>query len=114
MSESTAPLKYAERRAAGRRATSALLVCCRTVPAKASDSWTARAVDVSAVGIALLGRRRVVPGTVVAARPLGTPGEEAALPHARVVRVLQGEGGLRLLGCRFLGTLSDGQLDALK
>jgi hypothetical protein len=93
------------------RASSGGIASCRTPPRR-HDLWTARVLDVSRGGIALLVRERFAPGTVLAVRPLGAAAGSPAPPPARVVRAVAQANGLWLLGCRFLGELTEAQLES--
>jgi hypothetical protein len=82
-------------------------------PAGGDVKWPARIRDVSASGLCLVLRRRFEPGaglTVELPREGGTPPSTIL---ARVVYVRAEPGGVWALGCRFLSTLGEDEMQAL-
>jgi len=105
------PAHVLERRAAVRHPCR-VLSACHPVP-EGDRLCGARAVDISATGIALVVDRPVEPETLLAVE---LPGRDQATPHTLLVEVRhcrpQPEGGW-LLGCAFDHALSDADLRAL-
>ncbi|HEX5271162.1 MAG TPA: PilZ domain-containing protein [Gemmataceae bacterium] len=109
-----APLPGPRERRATVRYPSSLLGSCRTLHARENDLWTARVRDISTVGIGIVLRRRFEPGTVLAVEPLGPHEQTPSCLMVQVVHATAQPGGHWLLGCRFIGEISDDDVQSFR
>jgi hypothetical protein len=101
-----------ERRVAVRFRCSATTPCPFTILDQPGNQ-TARVRDVSIVGVGLLVRRRVMPGTPVTLMPERPGGGTPLALQARVVHATQRDGADWLVGCVFTRPLTDEELEAM-
>ena len=87
---------------------------CRPITKAAGASWPARAVDVSAGGVALVLARRFEPGAILGVRLESSDGQVTRDLLLRVVHVAADLGGTWRLGCRLAGELDEEELCALR
>jgi hypothetical protein len=86
----------------------------QTTGAKTDDFWwSARLRDISTSGLSLLANRSFVSGTILVIEPTKTADAMTRGLEARVVHVRQLPSGGYVLGCEFVHTLTDEELNSL-
>jgi hypothetical protein len=83
---------------------------CGPLAGHAEHSWSARAVDISTRGVALILARRFERGTVLSVRLESVDGQTARTLFLRVVHATPQEGGGWRLGCSFANKLGNEEL----
>ena len=80
---------------------------CRPIARAEINSWSARAVDISTRGLALILARRFEKGTILSVYLESTDGETARTVILRVVHAAKQKDGAWQLGCSFAKELSE-------
>ena len=80
---------------------------CRPVARAELDSWSARAVDISTRGLALILARRFEKGTILSVYLESTDGATAQTVILRVVHATKEKNGSYRLGCSFAKEMSE-------
>jgi hypothetical protein len=102
-----------ERRVRVRHASSQVTLY-QTTGAKTDDFWwSARLRDISTSGLSLLANRSFVSGTILVIEPTKTADAMTRGLEARVVHVRQLPSGGYVLGCEFVNTLTEQEMNSL-
>jgi hypothetical protein len=91
-----------------------LETACQPIGGDAADSWPARALDISAGGVALVLSRRFEVGALLTVRLETSDGKTTRTLLVRVVHATQVDGGTWRLGCALAGQLGQDELRAFQ